>query len=75
VRDRVAFWRLRKLMEAGKLAWTVSGAGRVQIEAKGNIKRKLGGASPDYADALAMAVTDDSMPTFHLPLTGPIAGI
>lgn len=36
--------------------WAPTGAGKVLIESKRDIKAKLGGPSPDYADALAMAI-------------------
>lgn len=64
-----AFWKLRKLLEAGEIAlpddeelfeellairWRADGKGRVQLERKKDLKKRLG-RSPDKADALAMA--------------------
>lgn len=36
------------------IKWKVDSRGRVQIEAKYETKRRLGGVSPDYADAAVM---------------------
>lgn len=36
--------------------WAPTGTGKVLIESKRDIKAKLGGASPDFADALVMAI-------------------
>lgn len=35
--------------------WAPTGAGKVLIESKADIKAKLGGASPDFADSLVMS--------------------
>ena len=40
-------------------SWTVNGQGRVLIESKADIRGKLSGASPDFVDALAMAVSPE----------------
>jgi hypothetical protein len=75
-----AFWSLRKLLEDGAIAlpeefreelaaellavnWAPS-HGKVQIESKDDIKVKLGGKSPDFADVLAMAVGGDGVVRF-----------
>lgn len=65
-----AYWRLRKLLEEGKLALPdvpalreellatrvrFDAAGRTQIEAKETLKARLG-RSPDYADALVISL-------------------
>ncbi|MGH9891010.1 MAG: hypothetical protein ACREA0_03305, partial [bacterium] len=36
--------------------WAPTGAGKVLIESKADIKAKLSGASPDVADSLVMAL-------------------
>ena len=85
-----AFFELRAKLEAGELAiprsddlmreltaitWSVNGTGRIVIERKQDIKAKLGGASSDFADALAMAVTIDAgvIDFGSVNLGGPIA--
>jgi phage terminase large subunit len=59
--------------ELTAICWTVNGTGKVIIEAKADIKVKLGGQSPDFADALAMAVTTDGSISFDTSHNGPIA--
>lgn len=63
------FWRLRQMFEKGEIAvpantglqeelaatrWSVESNGKVRIEAKEDLRRRLG-RSPDQADALALA--------------------
>lgn len=50
--------------ELTAITWTLTGTGKKLIEAKADIKKKLGGKSPDFADALAMAVTTDGALSF-----------
>jgi hypothetical protein len=65
-----AYWRVRQQLERGELAllpdealfeelaatnYTITGAGRIQIEAKADIRQRLG-RSPDRADAVVMAM-------------------
>jgi hypothetical protein len=63
-----AFWHLRKLLEAGEVAlphdvelwdeltglrWSADSQGRVQLEAKDDLRDRIG-RSPDKADSVAM---------------------
>ncbi len=83
-----ALFDLRHLLEAGELAlppthrdvltreltsitWWVTGTGKVLIESKGDVRAKLG-ASPDYSDALAMAVTSDGAVSFDVEHAGAV---
>ena len=65
-----SFWHLRSLLERGLIAlphdpelreelvatqWRISSSGRIQIEAKDDLRARLG-RSPDKADALAMVM-------------------
>lgn len=69
-----AFWHVRKRLEEGEIALPpdeglrrelvairaeVTPDGRVAIESKEAIKRRLGGESPDRADALSMSFLPD----------------
>lgn len=71
-----AFWSLRKLLEEGRIAlppdsllfdelcairWLPTADGKVRIEDKGELKRRLG-RSPDRADAVSMAFDVDNEP-------------
>jgi hypothetical protein len=60
-------WADQLTRELTAINWAPNGRGLIQIEAKADIKAKLGGASPDYSDALAMAVTTGGVPTFDVP--------
>ena len=75
-----SFWHLRRLFEEGSIfvpdeprlheellatRWSPTPDGRVQIEKKAAIKKRLG-RSPDFADALAMAFGMDVGPTWSL---------
>jgi hypothetical protein len=42
---------------------------KIIIESKAEVKARLHGASPDFADALAMAVTTDGVQSFAYPST------
>jgi hypothetical protein len=44
--------------------WTLTVTGKKVIEVKADIKAKFGGRSPDFADALAIAVTTDGTVVF-----------
>jgi hypothetical protein len=44
--------------------WAPTGTGKALIESKRDIKAKLGGASPDFADALVMAIAPGTL-TFN----------
>jgi hypothetical protein len=70
-----AYWKLRKLLEDGKIAiqrdaklwdelcdirWSVASEGKIQLEGKEQLKSRLG-RSPDRADAVAMAFSDDHL--------------
>lgn len=71
-----AYWTLRERLEDGELflpddpklveelaavRWQVTGSGAVQIEAKSDLKARLG-RSPDKADALALSFGREAMP-------------
>lgn len=71
-----AYWALRRLLEAGKIAlprdeqlceeltatqWRPNSTGKIQIEAKDDLKARLG-RSPDKADAVAMCCLDLGAP-------------
>jgi len=68
-----AYWRLRELLEAGEVAlppdeklmdellsvrWRPTPEGKVRIEAKDDLKARLG-RSPDRADAIVMAIAGE----------------
>ncbi len=68
-----AYWRLREKLEAGEIAlppdeklmdellatrWRPTPEGKVRIEAKDDLKARLG-RSPDKADAVVMAVAGE----------------
>ena len=70
-----AYWHLREKLEAGEIAlprdeklfdelvairWRPTPEGKVRIEAKDDLKARLG-RSPDKADAVVMAVAADAM--------------
>lgn len=72
------YWMVRERLEAGKLAlppddkladelcalrWNVGSDGRVELEAKDQLRSRLG-RSPDRADALAMTFADAFRPQF-----------
>lgn len=60
------------MRELTAITWQVNGTGRIVIEAKRDVKAKLGGVSPDLSDALAMAVTTDGTIDFSIvPPRGP----
>ena len=63
------------MRELTAITWSVNGTGRIVIERKEDIKAKLGGASPDFADALAMDVTIDAgvIDFGSVNLGGPVA--
>ncbi len=78
-----AYWRLREKLEAGELAlppdeklmdeliatrWRPTPEGKVRIEAKDDLKARLG-RSPDRADAVVMAVAGE-VARKRLPLAG-----
>lgn len=65
----VAYWRLRKLLEAGEIAlpadedlfrellavrWSPTSSGKIRIEPKDELRKRIG-RSPDRADAVSMA--------------------
>jgi hypothetical protein len=71
------YWRLRERLSRREIAiphhpqlweqllatdWTPTGAGKVQLESKELIRRKLHGQSPDHADAVAMTLTGRAVP-------------
>jgi hypothetical protein len=57
--------------ELGAISWTVNGSGRIIIESKDDIRARLSGASPDFADALTFAVSPDGVHPVRPP-TGAI---
>jgi hypothetical protein len=65
-------WRDDLVRELGAISWTVTGAGKIIVEAKADIRARLSGVSPDFADALAYAVAPDAGIRLGCP-TGPIA--
>ena len=82
-----AFWNIRELLEAGKIAfpqdeklieellalrWREVG-GKIQLEPKDRLKSRLG-RSPDRADALAMAFASDLDRTFCIMISLPFGG-
>jgi hypothetical protein len=66
-------YRDQLIRELCAIGWTTTGDRRIQIESKALIKAKLGGASPDFADALAMCVCPDGAIRFGGDCTGPVA--
>jgi len=71
------YWTLRDLLEEGKIAlprdsglfeellalkWSPTASGQVQLEAKVELKRRLG-RSPDKADAVVMSLSRGNVPT------------
>jgi hypothetical protein len=66
-------YRDQLIRELCAIGWTTTGDRRIQIESKVLIKAKLGGASPDFADALAMCICPDGAIRFDGPTTGPVA--
>lgn len=65
-------YRDQLVRELTAIGWTTTGDRRIQIESKLLIKAKLGGASPDFSDALSMCVAPDAGIRFGAP-SGPIA--
>ena len=70
-----AWWGMRELLEDGLIAlppddnltgdltapkWRVMSGGRIQVESKDDIKKRLG-RSPDDGDAVVMANFDDGL--------------
>ena len=79
-----AFWNIRELLEARKIAfppdeklieellalrWRELG-GKIQLEAKDRLKSRLG-RSPDRADALTMAFASNLDRTFFIMMPSP----
>jgi hypothetical protein len=50
--------------ELTAISWSPTGTGKIIIESKADVKVKLHGASPDFADALAIAVTTSGVRDF-----------
>jgi len=65
-------WRDQLVRELGAISWTVTGSGKIIIESKDDVRARLGGASPDFADALAFSIAPDAAIRFGHS-TGPIA--
>jgi hypothetical protein len=57
-------WRDQLVRELTAISWAPTGAGKIIIESKADVKARLHGASPDFADALAMAVTTSGVRDF-----------
>lgn len=83
--ERIALFELqlplddRLSIELSEIQWKPNSRGQIQIELKESIKRRLGGKSPDRADALAMlfgqpsGVDEGSHDIFLTPIaTNPI---
>jgi hypothetical protein len=45
--------------ELSAISWAPTGTGKILITSKADIKTRLSGASPDYADSLAITVAPD----------------
>jgi hypothetical protein len=56
------------IRELGAIEWTTTGDRKIQLEGKGTVKAKLGrGQSPDYFDALCMALCSHGIISFDTP--------
>jgi hypothetical protein len=49
------------------ISWAPTGTGKILIESKADIRARLRGDSPDFADALAIAVAPDGFLDFSFP--------
>jgi hypothetical protein len=78
------YWNMRELLEAGEIAlppddhltqdlvaskWTTTSAGKVLIESKDEVKKRLG-RSPDVGEAVIMAYAPEAPP--YKPLFGSL---
>ncbi len=53
--------------ELTAISWTPTGTGKIIIESKADIRVRLHGASPDFADSLAIAVAPEGVCDFSYP--------